>query len=371
MSADRRQRSERKLAAVLAADVVGYSRLMGEDEEGTLAALKAVRREVTDPKIAEHRGRIVKSIGDGLLVEFASVVDAVRCAVDVQREMASRNRAPAIGKRITFRIGVNLGDIIIDDTDIFGDGVNVAARLEALADPGGICVSRVVRDQVRDKLSFGFEDLGQREVKNIARPVHIFRVSLDSGLGDALNRPDRGTGGRVGVIGNVAPDRVPSTDSPVASRHGRRAIPRKPLAIGALVAFAALAVSAGLWSWAGGRNSAPETNASPVIGGPVLFEKNRVVLIRSADGTLAEQAKYLRDHPDVKAVIAASCARDESAREEAWVLAELRANRVRDALKALGVDGNRIRTRNDCKTAAEPAASVSGSQDGRVLVMKY
>ena len=157
MNSGGRERVERRLAAILAADVAGYSRLMGEDEEGTHAALTSLRREVSDPKIAEHRGRIVKSTGDGLLVEFASVVDAVRCAVELQREMALRNVEVHEMRRIEFRIGINLGDIIIEEHDIYGDGVNVAARLEALAKPGGICVSRVVRDQVRDKLDFGFE----------------------------------------------------------------------------------------------------------------------------------------------------------------------------------------------------------------------
>src|SRR5712672_2164322 len=161
------ERVERRLTAILAADVVGYSRLMGADEEGTLAALKAIRRELVDPRIVEHRGRIVKTTGDGLLVEFASVVDAVRCAVDVQREMAERNAEVPAATRIEFRVGINLGDIIIDGGDIFGDGVNVAARLETLAEPGGICVSRVVRDQVRDKLAFDFEDMGEQRVKNI------------------------------------------------------------------------------------------------------------------------------------------------------------------------------------------------------------
>jgi adenylate cyclase len=162
------ERVERRLAAILAADVAGYSRLMGVDEEGTLAALKAVRQEVTDPRIAEHRGRIVKTTGDGLLVEFASVVDAVRCAVDIQGGMAERNAGTSAERRIEFRVGINLGDIIVEDQDIFGDGVNIAARLEALAEPGGICVSRVVRDQVRDKVDFTFEDLGDQQVKNIA-----------------------------------------------------------------------------------------------------------------------------------------------------------------------------------------------------------
>jgi class 3 adenylate cyclase len=169
---------ERKLAAILAADVVGYSRLMGLDEEGTLERLKEHRRALFDPKIIEHRGRIVKTTGDGLLVEFASVVDAVRCAVDVQRGMAERNTESLADQRIDFRIGINVGDIIIDGDDIYGDGVNVAARLEGLAEPGGIYVSRVVRDQVRDKLDFGFEDMGAQSVKNIARPVRVHRVQL-------------------------------------------------------------------------------------------------------------------------------------------------------------------------------------------------
>jgi TolB-like protein/class 3 adenylate cyclase len=180
------ERVERRLAAILAADVAGYSRLMGADEEGTLAALKAMRRELSDPKIAEHHGRIVKTTGDGLLVEFASVVDAVRCAVEVQRAMAKRNAAVPAETRIEFRIGINLGDIISDDNDIYGDGVNVAARLEALAESGGICVSRVVRDQVRDKLDVAFDDLGEQQVKNIARPVRVFAVRLG---GEAAETP--------------------------------------------------------------------------------------------------------------------------------------------------------------------------------------
>src|SRR5579863_2065485 len=171
-----RERPERRLAAILAADVVGYSRLMGVDEEGTLAALRALRAELTDPKIAEHRGRIVKTTGDGLLVQFHSVVDAVRCALEVQQLMAERTAGVTPLMRMALRIGINLGDIIIEDGDIFGDGVNVAARLEALAEPGGICVSRVVRDQVRDRLDVAFEDLGERLVKNIARAVRVFRL---------------------------------------------------------------------------------------------------------------------------------------------------------------------------------------------------
>src|SRR6516225_3106661 len=179
-------RVERRLAAILAADVAGYSRLMGADEEGTLAALHAVRRELSDPKIAEHRGRIVKTTGDGLLVEFASVVDAVRCAVEVQLEMIARNASAPAGRRIEFRMGVNVGDIIIEDGDIFGDGVNIAARLEGLAKPGGICLSAAAHEQVRDRLDLAYDDLGEQQVKNITRPVRTYAVALGASSRAAL-----------------------------------------------------------------------------------------------------------------------------------------------------------------------------------------
>jgi len=175
-------RVDRRLAAIFAADIAGYSRLMGADEEGTLRQLKEHRKELVDPKITEHRGRIVKTTGDGMLVEFVSVVDTVRCAVDIQRGMQERNSDIPAEKRIQFRIGINVGDIIIDGDDIYGDGVNVAARLEALADPGGIAVSRVVHDQVQDKLGFEFDDMGEQSVKNIARPVGVHRVHLTEQL---------------------------------------------------------------------------------------------------------------------------------------------------------------------------------------------
>jgi adenylate cyclase len=166
----------RRLAAILAADVAGYSRLMGADEEGTLERLKALRRELLDPKIAEHRGRIVKTTGDGLLVEFASVVDAVRCAVAVQRAMPERDAGVSADNRIELRIGINLGDVIVDGDDLYGDGVNIAARIEALADAGGVFVSNTVHDHVRDRLPLAFEDLGEQQVKNIVRPVRVYRV---------------------------------------------------------------------------------------------------------------------------------------------------------------------------------------------------
>jgi class 3 adenylate cyclase len=171
-------RVDRRLAAIFAGDIAGYGRLMGVDEEGTLRQLKAHRKELVDPKITEHRGRIVKTTGDGMLVEFVSVVDAVRCAVDIQRGMAARNSDLPPDRRIEFRVGINVGDIISDTNDIYGDGVNVAARLQALAEPGGIMVSRTVHNQVRDKLSFGFKDMGEQPVKNIARPIGVYQVSL-------------------------------------------------------------------------------------------------------------------------------------------------------------------------------------------------
>jgi adenylate cyclase len=166
----------RRLAAILAADVAGYSRLMGADEEGTLERLKALRRELLDPKIAEHHGRLVKTTGDGLLVEFASVVDAVRCAIEVQQTIPERNTGVAADNHIELRIGINLGDVIVEGDDLYGDGVNIAARIEALADAGGVFVSNTVHDHVRDRLPFAFEDLGEQRVKNIARPVRVYRV---------------------------------------------------------------------------------------------------------------------------------------------------------------------------------------------------
>ena len=182
------ERVERRLAAILAADVAGYSRLMGADEEGTHERLKAHLRQLVDPKIKEHRGRIVKNTGDGMLVEFASVVDAVRCAAEIQRGMIDRNADTPEDKRISFRIGINLGDVIVEPEDIFGDGVNIAARLETLAEPGGICTSRVVRDQIRDKLPYAFEDMGEQSVKNIARPVHVYRIG--STQNPKVDRPE-------------------------------------------------------------------------------------------------------------------------------------------------------------------------------------
>jgi adenylate cyclase len=182
------ERVDRKLAAILAADVAGYSRLMGADEEGTLARLKAYRRDLIDPKMEEHRGRVVKTTGDGILIEFPSVVDGVRCAVEMQRATVERNANIPDDKRIEFRIGINLGDVIIDGDDIHGDGVNIAARLEGIAEPGGICISEAAYQQVRDKFAIDFDDLGEQQLKNIARPLRAWAVRI-GGEAASTQRP--------------------------------------------------------------------------------------------------------------------------------------------------------------------------------------
>jgi adenylate cyclase len=181
---------ERRLTAIFAADVVGYSRLMGLDEAGTLSALKTHRREMADAKIAEHKGRIVKLTGDGMLVEFPSVVNAVACAADIQRRMRERNVDVPEDRRIEFRIGIHLGDIIFEDNDIFGDGVNIAARIEGIAKPGGLAVSGSVRDSVGNRLDLAFEDTGEQALKNIERPVRVYNVNLFAGA-----PPPRATNG--------------------------------------------------------------------------------------------------------------------------------------------------------------------------------
>ncbi len=188
-------RAERRLTTILAADIVGYSRLMAADEAGTLTSLKALRRELIEPKTAEHHGRVVKLIGDGILMEFGSVVDAVSFAVDAQLAMAERNVKVPEDRRIIYRIGINIGDIIVEGDDIYGDGVNIAARLEALADPGGICVARNVFDQVKAKIEVGFENLGAQEVKNIPEPVRVFKVLLDDSAAEHTAAPARQSSG--------------------------------------------------------------------------------------------------------------------------------------------------------------------------------
>src|SRR5215469_1328513 len=179
------QSVRRRLAAILVADVAGYSRLTGADEEGTLARLRALRRDVTAPAIEVHHGRLVKTTGDGMLVEFASVVDAVRCALEMQESIATQQSDLPSNQRIEFRIGINLGDVVAEGDDLLGDGVNVAARLEAIADPGGICLSRTAYEQVQGRVDIEAQDLGEVGLKNIARPVHVYRVK---GTHDASRR---------------------------------------------------------------------------------------------------------------------------------------------------------------------------------------
>ncbi len=171
---------KRRLAAILAADVVGYSRLMGADEAGTLAALQSIRADLLNARVAKHQGRLVKFMGDGMLLEFPSVVDALACAVDMQRALRERNSTLAPENRIEFRIGINLGDVIADADDIYGDGVNVAARLESAAKPGGIAISSSVHDHVGNRLDLVFEDLGEQKFKNIERPIRVYSVLLES-----------------------------------------------------------------------------------------------------------------------------------------------------------------------------------------------
>ncbi len=185
---------ERRLISILSADVVGYSRLMAADESGTLAQLKTHRKELFEPKTAEYSGRVVKLMGDGTLMEFGSVVDAVCFAVDVQRAMAERNAAVPEDRRITYRIGINIGDIIVEGDDIYGDGVNVAARIEGLAQPGGVCISRTVYNHIRNKVDLAFEDLGEKQVKNIPDPVRVYRVDLSRSDTDSVGwSPDTGS----------------------------------------------------------------------------------------------------------------------------------------------------------------------------------
>ena len=224
---------ERRLSAILIADIVGYSRLVGADEAGTLRALNAHRRELIDPTIASHRGRFVRTTGDGLILEFASAVDAVRCAVDVQRGMAERNEIVPPEKRIVYRIGINVGDIVSVGDDIYGDGVNIAARLEAMSEPGGIYVSRAVRDPVVDKLAFSFEDLGEVAAKNISRPIHVFRVRHDT----------------------------QTTRRSLASPGLRRLA-----VIAAVVVLAVLSAGAGLWFWGIRSSGEVPRNLSAFVG---------------------------------------------------------------------------------------------------------
>jgi adenylate cyclase len=239
MNTGERVRAERRLAAILAADVAGYSRLIGVDEEGTLNRIRSIRAEVIDPRIAAHHGRLVKTTGDGLLVEFGSVVDALRCATEVQREMALRNFGVVVAQRIEFRIGVNVGDVVVEDGDIFGDGVNVAARLEGLAEPGGICVSARVQEDVAGRLDVIFDDLGEQSVKNISRPIHAYALSAEV----------------IAALPSAEMSIAPRQSPPVAAHNLRRSI-------AAVVLAGVLIVVGGLW-WLWSSPKAPMASATP------------------------------------------------------------------------------------------------------------
>jgi adenylate cyclase len=264
--------STRRLTAILAADVAGYSRLMGVDEEGTHERLKAHLRELIDPKIEEHRGHIVKNTGDGMLAEFASVVDAVRCAAQVQRGMIDREPEVPNERQIKFRIGVNLGDVIADGGDIFGDGVNVAARLEALAEPGGICVSRVVRYQVRDKLPYSFEDRGEQNVKNIARPVRVYAL-----LPEAVAE-------------------LPVAGVPIAvPRHRPSAIAAMAVAVTAVLVIAVIA----WWVWPTMRSSptppAAVSAAATSIAQPLVAPRLSIIVLPFTNLSNDPEQQYFAD----------------------------------------------------------------------------
>ena len=267
-----RQQAERRLTAILAADVAGYSRLMGADEEGTHARLKGHLRQLIDPKIKEYRGHIVKNTGDGMLAEFASVVDAVRCAAEVQRGMIDREPEVTDERRIRFRIGINLGDVIAEGGDIFGDGVNVTARLEALAEPGGICVSGTVRDHIRDKLPYQFDDRGEQSVKNIARPVRVYAL-----------RPE-------------AVADLPVAGVPIAVPRRRRSA----VAAMAGVAAAVLVIAViGWWLWPATRSApTPPTGvaATPTpISQPFIAPRLSIVVLPFANLSDDREQQYFAD----------------------------------------------------------------------------
>jgi len=267
-----KQPVERRLAAILAADVAGYSRLMGADEEGTHKRLTAHLGELVNPKIKEHRGRIVKNTGDGMLAEFASVLDGVRCAVEIQRGMIEREPEVPEEWRISFRIGINLGDVIVEDNDIFGDGVNVAARLEALAEPDGICVSGTVHDQIRDKLPYPLEDMGNQSVKNIARPVRVYAL-----------RPE-------------APADPPASRVPIVSPRRR---PTVVVAIAtATVAVLVIAV-VGWWGWPATRSSstppAVAAAATTSIAQPFVAPRLSIVVLPFGNLSNDPEQQYFAD----------------------------------------------------------------------------
>jgi adenylate cyclase len=261
----------RRLAAILAADVAGYSRLMGADEEGTHERLKAHLAEVVEPKIAAHRGRVVKNTGDGFLAEFASVVDAVRCAVEMQRGMAVRNTGIATSERIEFRIGVNLGDVIAERDDIFGDGVNVAARLEALAEPGGICISGTVRDHIGDRLPHAFVDMGEQRVKNIVRPVRVY------------------------VIDHEGVTNVPMSGAPMAARRGWWWQSNTATALTVAAALVLAVIGSRIWPVTIFAPPSITEPATPILSKPFLAPRLSIVVLPFTNLSDDLKQQYLAD----------------------------------------------------------------------------
>src|SRR6266550_8216210 len=261
---------ERQLVAILAADVAGYSRLVGADEEGTLAQLRACRQELIEPCIAAHQGGVFKTTGDGMLVSFASPVEATRCAVEIQRGMTERNADVPDPKRLQFRIGINLGDVIVEDGDIFGDGVNIAARLEALAEPGGICISRTVRDQIRDRLPYPLEDRGEQSVKNIVRPVRVYAL-----------RPEA-----------VADLSASSTPAMKPRRWGTTLATM----LGGAAAVLVIALIIGWWLWPATKPStAPSIAAATSISQPLVAPRLSIVVLPFANLSNDPDQQYFAD----------------------------------------------------------------------------
>ncbi len=304
-----KQKVDRRLAAILAADVVGFSRLVGRDEEGTIARLKALRQELIDPSIARHGGRIVKTMGDGVLVEYPSVVDAVRNAAELQQAIAGHEADGPEDDRIRFRIGVNLGDIVIDGDDILGDGVNVAARLEALSEPNGVCISGAAFDQVDGKLDLAFDDLGEREMKNIRKPVRVYRVRMDRGRAEAA------TAGEAATL--AMPDKPSIAVLPFENMSGD---PEQDYFSDGITEDLITALSRIRWFFVIARNStfaykgrgvdvrevARELGVRYVIEGSVRKAGNRVrltaQLIDGPTGTHVWATRYDRDLEDIFAV---------------------------------------------------------------------
>jgi adenylate cyclase len=352
---------ERKLTTILCADVYGYSRLMEQDEAATLATLK-VYREAMDGLIARHRGRVVSTAGDSLLADFPSVVEAVQCAIEIQQELAGRNRSLPDARRMAFRIGINLGDVMLDGGDLYGEGVNIAARLEALAEPGGICISRPVYDQVRNKLTVGFDDLGDQPVKNISEPVQPFRIRLDGGVEDGVRRPGR----------SPAPwpaDRAASDQAWRIRRLRRRAVGAALLII-LLCIINLLTSSRYLWfiwptlfigghlAWDALRAYYPDDVGRQKIGGDVTFSRDTTFRGTIGGNVLVARGVHLELIGKVDGNL--SLERDAIADVRGKIRGDVR-NRG-GTLKLSGTLGGELRDEEGAVPPADPAVEGAPSQ---------